>query len=138
MPSRRDTSPRRVSARGFAYTLCRRGMEVQTLVFLRGFAPRDAVRWARSHGFRVEKVDFVASTGSTRIRQRNPDNFVPGSFRTIMLDEHRGVRAVVACPRAGRESDRRDRRNSSRPPVTARDPARKRRRTRRGTRRASR
>lgn len=90
-----------------SFKRCPRGLEVQTLLF-----PRDvdwtasrARAWAREHGFSSSKVD--TTTQYFRVRNRNPNAFVRGSFRTIVLSEKDDVNAVVGCPLPGRESDRR-------------------------------
>lgn len=89
-----------------SYKRCPRGLEVQTLLF-----PRDttwtatrARAWAREHGFGSSKVDTTQQY--FRVRNRNPNDFVRGSFRTIILSEKDDVNAVVGCPLPGRESDR--------------------------------
>ena len=95
--AKRDPQPR---ARGFR--ACGVGMEIQTLLFPRGqFTPRQAISWARSHNFRASKIH--ATDQYLRVRHRNPNDFQPGSFRTIDLDGD--VRAVVGCPRKSRQSD---------------------------------
>ena len=95
--AKRDPRPR---TRGFR--TCGVGMEVQTLLFPRGrFTPRQAIAWAKSHNFRTSKIH--ATDQYLRVRHRNPNDFQPGSFRTIDLSGD--VRAVVGCPRKGRESD---------------------------------
>lgn len=97
----RDPRPR---TRGFR--VCGVGMEVQTLLFPRGrFDGHQAVAWARTHGFRASKIHETDQY--LRVRHRTPTDFQPGSFRTIDLSE--SVRAVVGCPKRGRESDVRKR-----------------------------
>ena len=92
-------------ARKRPFRRCTRGMEVQTLIFPGGFGERRAKRWAKGHDYRFGKVDVSRSTGSIRLRQREPIDFVDGSFRTITVDDRAGVQAVVGCPKRGRESD---------------------------------
>lgn len=110
--SRRDPSPRRrkrsarrpdsgsetrVSTRGKA---CPRGTKIQTLLFPADlYTPAQAERWARSHGFRVRKLDETENY--VRVRQEPVDLFTKGSFRTINLRgvERHGIRAVIGCPR---------------------------------------
>lgn len=89
---------------------CTVGLEVQTLIFRKENFPRaDRARsWARYHGFKVAKVDETEV--SFRLRQREPSDFVPGSFRTIDMGSS-GVRGVVGCPKRGRESDKSTRRD---------------------------
>lgn len=95
---------RRVSPRSQSYR-CPRGLEVQTLLFPRdtNWTAARARRWAGRHGFRSSKVDVTRDY--YRVRNRDPRDFVDGSFRTIILSEKDDVNAVVGCPRPGRESD---------------------------------
>lgn len=75
---------------------CPVGTQTQTLVFEKDYFNRgDATHWARSHGYRVTKID--ETTDSYRIRQQSPRSFTRGSFRTIPLSD--GIKAVIACPR---------------------------------------
>lgn len=99
---------------------CTRGLEVQTLLFPRSatWSSTRARAWARRHGFSSSKVDTTSQY--FRVRNRNPNAFVRGSFRTIVLSDKDGVNAVVGCPLPGRESDRTHSTNGRRP--TARDP----------------
>lgn len=66
---------------------------VQTLIFDRAKfkSSESAVKWAKTHRFSADKVDETDS--SFRLRQRDPDDFQKGSFRTISLTD--GVQAVV-------------------------------------------
>ncbi len=66
---------------------------VQTLIFSKKrFKTADAARsWAKSHGHHAAKVDETED--SFRLRQRDPGDFVDGSFRTITLTN--GVKAVI-------------------------------------------
>jgi len=66
---------------------------VQTLIFSKEkFAKaEDAKAWATEHDFRSDKIDETED--SWRLRQRNPEDFEPGSFKTIELDE--GVQATI-------------------------------------------
>jgi hypothetical protein len=73
---------------------------VQTLIFDKAvFTRSEAVKWARSHGFKSNKVDTTKT--SYRLRQRNPGDFQRGSFRTISL--RRGVKAVIGRLKASKE-----------------------------------
>lgn len=79
-------------------------MEVDALIFpKRYFTLRTARRWATEHGFRAGKVDETGT--SYRLKQRPTSSFTKGSFRTIRMGRT-SVKAVVGCPRPGRESDR--------------------------------
>lgn len=71
----------------------RRTTTVQTLIFdKKTFKSREqAIRWARSHNFRSDKVDETEN--SFRLRQRDPSEFEENSFRTIKLRQ--GVSAVI-------------------------------------------
>jgi len=73
--------------------------EVQTLIFDKDkFSRSEAVKWAKDHDFKVEKNPGVDETETSfRIRQRDPDAFKPGSFRTISLAP--GVKAVIGRPK---------------------------------------
>lgn len=65
---------------------------VQTLIFDKElFTEEQAIQWAKDHGYRADKVDDTE--GSYRLRQRDPSEFVDGSFRTIELTD--GVQAVI-------------------------------------------
>jgi hypothetical protein len=76
---------------------CTTGMEVQTLLFPKSeFSALRAKGWAEKHGFKYGKVH---TTGEFhRLRQRSPEEFVKGSFRTIAFGR-KGIKAVVGCPR---------------------------------------
>lgn len=79
---------------------CHRGMEVQTLLFPRDeFTARQAKTWAKRHKMRYGKVDTTENYH--RLRQRDPNDFVGGSYRTIDYPNTPGIKAVVACPKAG-------------------------------------
>lgn len=71
--------------------------EIQTLIFAKAKYPSadEALAWCKSH-------DFSAGTSrdtedSFRIRQKPPEDFVSGSFRTIRIAE--GISAVIGRPR---------------------------------------
>lgn len=65
---------------------------VQTLIFSKEkFSRQQAIDWAKEHDYRADKVDETEN--SFRLRQREPDDFQEGSFRTIELTE--GVSAVI-------------------------------------------
>mgnify|MGYP000069381585 CR=1 FL=1 len=65
---------------------------VQSLVFSRDdFTEAEALRWASSHSFKASKID--TTTNTRRIRQADPGDFDPASFRTIELTD--GVQAVI-------------------------------------------
>ncbi len=67
--------------------------EVQTLIFDKEKfeSSGEAMAWAREHDFDADKVDETES--SFRLRQRDPDDFVSGSFRTIDIDE--GIKGTI-------------------------------------------
>ena len=82
---------------------CPRGLEVQTLLFPTDeFTLKQAKSWARKNDFRYGKVDTTANYH--RLRQREPEDFTSGSFRTIEFGES-SIKAVTGCPRPGRESN---------------------------------
>ncbi len=66
---------------------------VQTLIFSKEVfqSVEEAVAWAKEHDFKFDKVDEKENT--FRLRQRDPDDFVEGSYKTIDLTE--GVQAVI-------------------------------------------
>lgn len=126
----RTARDKRSGARGRGQTrvsqpfrLCAPGTEVQTLIFGPDVTSRQATRWATSHGYRARKVDVTSQ--SVRVRQRPPSVFQPGSFRTFVLSRKDDVRAVIGCPRPGKESDKKKGgpgRPGSRRSLTHRDP----------------
>lgn len=69
------------------------GLVIQTLIFSREeFQTLDqAVAWAKDHDFRSDKTDELEET--FRLRQKDPSEFDPETFRTITLTD--GVQAVV-------------------------------------------
>lgn len=73
--------------------------EVQTLILSKENFPTraSAVKWARDHDFRSDKVDETED--SWRLRQLEPSACQEGSFRTIELTE--GVKAVICRPVKG-------------------------------------
>jgi hypothetical protein len=80
---------------------CPRGLEVQTILFpVDEFTETQAKHWARINDKRYGKVDTTESYH--RLRQRDPNDFTNGSFRTIEFGDS-GIKAVVGCPRPGRE-----------------------------------
>jgi hypothetical protein len=65
---------------------------VQTLIFDKEkFTVEQAKKWARDHDFKDDSVDETED--SIRLRQRDPGDFIEGSFRTIELTD--GVKAVI-------------------------------------------
>ena len=67
--------------------------EIQSLIFNKDDFKTGAAatKWALDHEFKADKVDETES--SYRLRQRDPDDFVSTSFRTIEIDD--GVSAVI-------------------------------------------
>lgn len=75
------------------------GSKIQSLIFDRSkFSGTQARDWARSHGFKVTKIDVTANT--IRIRQFPPSSANKQTFGTIRLKD--GVQATVAVPRRRR------------------------------------
>ena len=67
-------------------------LTVQTLIFAKSkFDKAEALSWAQEHSFKAEKVDETED--SYRLRQRDPSEFVEGSFKTVALTD--GVNAVM-------------------------------------------
>jgi len=66
---------------------------VQSLIFSKDKfdSAANAKKWATDHDFRADKVDETED--SFRLRQRDPGDFRPDSFRTIKLAD--GVSAVI-------------------------------------------
>ena len=93
---------------------CPRGTEIVSLIFPSDFDAREVHEWTRKHGFRSVGLEFARTTGSIRAPQRDLNDFEQGSFRTIVLSEHENIRAVIGCPRAGREDDKTKRRRPAR------------------------
>jgi HK97 family phage prohead protease len=72
--------------------LTKESMVIQSLIFVKEmFTKEEAIKWAKDHGFKFEGVDETED--SYRIRQENPEDFKPNSFRTI--DITKGVQAVI-------------------------------------------
>jgi hypothetical protein len=70
--------------------------EVQSLIMSKeNFRDRSAVAaWVTAHGFKVETNPGIDETAeSWRVRQREPEEFVEGSLKTIELRE--GIKAVI-------------------------------------------
>lgn len=72
--------------------------EIQTLIFSKDkFKTKQQVKdWLKKHDFHAIKELDETST-SFRARQKNPGEFVPGSFRTITITD--GVKAVIGKPK---------------------------------------
>ena len=69
---------------------------VQTLIFDKDrFTRAQVISWASDHDMSSSKVDETGE--SFRLRQREPSDFIDGSFRTITLRP--GVQAVIGRPR---------------------------------------
>ncbi len=71
--------------------------EVQTLILSKEkFKTRaDAKKWVDDHDFRSDKIDETEN--SYRFRQKEPSDFIEGSFRTIEITD--GVKAVIGKPK---------------------------------------
>lgn len=70
--------------------------EVQTLIFDADlYTVKRAKAWARAHKFCYGSVDEKPNT--IRLRQHDPSEYRPSTFRTITLGDG-GVRAVVGVP----------------------------------------
>ena len=70
---------------------------IQTLIFSNAeFSKEQAMKWAKDHQMKAG----VDETGdSFRLRQKDPGNFDPNSFRTIELTK--GIKAVVGHLKGG-------------------------------------
>jgi hypothetical protein len=67
--------------------------EVQSLLFNKSAFPvGKAQSWAKHHGFAYGRVERGGGD-MLRLRQRNPSDYVSGSFRTVALTD--GVEAVI-------------------------------------------
>jgi hypothetical protein len=73
--------------------------EVQALLFHKaGFPVGKAKSWAKHHGFHYGRVEKGGERSHMlRLRQNDPADYVPGSFRTISLAD--GVEAVIGLPK---------------------------------------
>jgi hypothetical protein len=68
------------------------GTQIQTLIFDKEkFTLDEARQWCDEHEFKSDGVDETES--SYRFRQRDPDDFMDDSLRTIEIDD--GIKAVV-------------------------------------------
>lgn len=97
---RKGAGEERVSARGFKYRVCPRGIRIHTLLFPRDrYTRAAATRWARGHDHPIHEVE--ETKGFVRIKLNPQRLFAPGSFRTVPLRgvERHGIRAVMGCPR---------------------------------------
>jgi hypothetical protein len=71
--------------------------EVQSLLFDKAAVPvGKAKSWAKHHGFHYGRTE-KGEGDMLRLRQRDPSDYVPGSFRTISLTD--GVKAVIGLPK---------------------------------------
>lgn len=71
--------------------------DVQTLILSKTFFDKaKATAWAEKHGFDCERVEETEQ--SYRLRQRNPAEFVDGSFRVVNFRGVDGVQAVIGRP----------------------------------------
>jgi len=69
---------------------------IQTLIFSKDkFTKQQAKKWAKNHGFKSSNVDETSK--SFRLRQKEPTEFKPDSFRTISLAD--GIKAVIGRPK---------------------------------------
>ena len=127
---RPEAGAMKVSKKGNPYRVCPRGTRIQTLIFpLTQFTEKKASKWARDHGFRIQKIDLTSQ--SIRIRQQPVELFTKGSFRTITLPSRTGtIRAVIGCPRFAIIAGGRAR-QERRPQEERRQPARRRQAARR-------
>ena len=91
--------------------LVEKQMVIQSLILSKDKFKTQAevTKWIKDHGFTVLKGDEVEitkpgvdeTTQSWRVRQRDPEDFQPGSFRTIDIAD--GVKAVVGKLKPGVE-----------------------------------
>lgn len=83
--------------------------EVQALILPKSkFKTRESAEaWAKEHDFGADSIR--ETTDSWRVRQESPAGFQEGSFRTIDVDEDKGVKAVIGRPMkksAGKKRER--------------------------------
>lgn len=72
--------------------------QVQSLLFDNTvWSVAAAKGWAKRHGFRHGKADNRAA--NVRLRQRDPGDYQPGTFRTIAFGSDTGIKAVIGVPR---------------------------------------
>lgn len=87
-----------------SFKRCYVGMEIQSVLFPKTkFTASSSQSWMKSHGYHTTKMDETENY--YRYRQRSPKSFKRGSFRIITLGKT-NVRAIVACPKLGQESDK--------------------------------
>lgn len=78
------------------------GTVIQSLIFDKElFTAETAKKWALDHDFKAESVD--ETTDSIRLRQKDPNEFLEDSFRTIELTD--GVKAVIGRLKDGNDMD---------------------------------
>ena len=89
---------------------CPRGTEIVSVVFESPrWTARDARGWLIAHSFKAPKVDRTKN--QIRYKQRPTAHFTKGSFKTIDLEKKKGISAIVACPKPGKESDKPKKKN---------------------------
>ena len=75
---------------------------IQTLIFDKEkFTVETAKKWALDHDFKADSVD--ETDDSIRLRQCDPDDFDPDSFRTIEIDD--GIKAVIGKLKEGKDME---------------------------------
>ena len=78
------------------------GTVIQSLIFDKElFTAETAKTWALDHDFKAESVDDTSE--SIRLRQKDPNEFLEDSFRTIELTD--GVKAVIGRLKDGKDMD---------------------------------
>lgn len=79
------------------FTLLNKQTQIQTLILSKEkFKTRaDAKKWVVDHDFKSTKIDETST--SFRFRQKEPSDFIEGSFRTITITD--GVSAVIGRPK---------------------------------------
>ena len=78
-----------------------RSTQVQSLLFANYvWSVAGAKRWAKGHGFRYGDADDYAA--NVRLRQHDPADYRPATFRTITLDAQFGIKAIIGVPKLGK------------------------------------
>jgi hypothetical protein len=85
-------------------------MEIQSVMFSKEKWTKSKAReWLRKNDMKAPKADDQKNF--IRYTQRPKTHFKKGSFKTIELGKGKGIKAVVGCPKPGKESDKKKKKN---------------------------
>ena len=80
------------------YKSCKRGLELQSILFPRKrYSAGKARSWLKKKGRKYGKKRLDTTKNYHRFRQLEPNQCVRGSLRTITLGK--GIKAVTCCPK---------------------------------------